>query len=272
MNDKRSFTPLPQPTVKPVSSTHQQLTDAVLRGVMSNPVYTGVPPYGRVVSDEAWIRSAVQLIEEEGLEQFLVNMLYVLRHSMVDAIPDEAIPAEDDGPWSNGGDKVEEGLNSQRDIYRWLDLMEGSIFCSHDGLPMIAIDDDFLCVSEFLYAHLDGTAVTDLLTEPVLSLIFQNGHTMPLLCPDCGQSLHVDDHEDLLKKISGLAIVDVEWNDYEEALVVEFARLDNNDGEFESGEILVLHLDSVRGLTCPNNQTWHIDDEDQEAEDFLDYF
>jgi hypothetical protein len=52
-----------------------------IRGLICNPIYAGVGPYPRMVSDEVWIGAAAKLIREEGPEQFLVNMLYVLRRS-----------------------------------------------------------------------------------------------------------------------------------------------------------------------------------------------
>ncbi|HLE60059.1 MAG TPA: hypothetical protein VI700_00840 [Thermoanaerobaculaceae bacterium] len=38
-------------------------------------------PFPRMVPDDMWIGSAAKLIRAEGPEQFLVNMLYVLRRS-----------------------------------------------------------------------------------------------------------------------------------------------------------------------------------------------
>ena len=60
-----------------------------IRGLLCNPIYSGVGPFPRMVSDEVWIGSAAKLIREEGPEQFLVNMLYVLRRSF------EALDARD---------------------------------------------------------------------------------------------------------------------------------------------------------------------------------
>jgi hypothetical protein len=41
-----------------------------------------VGPYPALVDDETWVRAAAQMIKKEGFEQFLVNLLYVLRHSL----------------------------------------------------------------------------------------------------------------------------------------------------------------------------------------------
>ncbi|MBN1993064.1 MAG: hypothetical protein JW953_10200 [Anaerolineae bacterium] len=258
MSDKLNLPRLPRRTVKYVTDPGE-MSEAGVRGMLSNPVYAGVPPYQRIVSDEAWIQSAAQLIEDEGVEQFLVNMLYMLRNSMVDVVPDEAIPADYDGPWPEE-DEDEENLsfpaNSSDPSSPWLYPLEGLIFCSHDGLPMIILDNEFLCVGEYLYAHLEDAPITDLITEPVLTLVFQNGHTLPLLCPDCGQSFHTDDCNELLDTLNGLIITNIEWDYDTQELVISFGKPEEVESEEEPAEILSIHLNSVRELTCPGQQEW----------------
>ena len=73
--------PLPAPNVvvaKSGTPTHG-LSPEAIRGILVNPIYTGVGPFPRLVEDAVWIRSCARLIEEEGANQFLVNLLYVLR-------------------------------------------------------------------------------------------------------------------------------------------------------------------------------------------------
>jgi hypothetical protein len=50
--------------------------------MLINPIYTGVGPFPRLVEDEAWVRACAKLIEQEGSDQFLVNLLYVLRECL----------------------------------------------------------------------------------------------------------------------------------------------------------------------------------------------
>jgi hypothetical protein len=269
MKEKSSLPPLPRRTVKYVVDP-EEMNEAGARGMLSNPVYVGVPPYNRVVSDEAWVRAAVKLIEEDGPEQFLVNLLYMLRVSMVDAVPDEAIPNDYDGPWPEDNEhelSLDEEVTDDVDETSspWQNPMEGLIFCSHDDLPMILMDGEFVCVGEYLYAHLDNAPVTDLMTDPVLTLVFQNGHTLPLLCPDCGDSLHINDQTALLDSINGLTIVALEWDDENEELVIEFGRVEAEEDEAEVLESLSIHLNSVRGLTCPYQTLWHEEDEEDLA-------
>ena len=262
MSNESKLQPLPHRTVKYITDP-DQMSEAAVRGMISNPIYAGIPPYERMVSDEVWVRSASQLIEKEGAEQFLVNMLYMLRNSMVEAVSEDIIPADYDGPWPDEeiSQQDDEEDFSPEDGSKlpspWLHPMEGLIFCSHDGLPMIVIDNEFVCVSEYLYAHLADICVTDLMTQPILTLIFQNGHTLPLICPDCGQSLHAEDHNELLNRLNGLVITGIAWEYDLEQLIIEFGHLEDNsdeedEDEYAPEETLFIHLDSARELTCPN--------------------
>ena len=76
-----SSKPLPTPNVVVVRSgtPPEQLSPEAVKGILVNPIYTGVGPFPRLVEDAAWVRVCAKLIEEEGTEQFLVNLLYVLR-------------------------------------------------------------------------------------------------------------------------------------------------------------------------------------------------
>lgn len=80
-NGNGSKQPLPRPNVVVAKSgaPHDELSPEQIRGLLLNPIYAGVGPYPRFVEDEAWVRACAQLIEEDGAEQFLVNLLYVLR-------------------------------------------------------------------------------------------------------------------------------------------------------------------------------------------------
>ena len=54
--------------------------------ILHNPIYTGIPPYPSIVDEKTWITAAKQLIEEEGVEAYLSQMLSVLRESMEQGI------------------------------------------------------------------------------------------------------------------------------------------------------------------------------------------
>ena len=55
-----------------------------------NPIYAGVGPFPRLVQDDAWVRGCARMIEEEGSEQVLVNLLYVLRECLGDGSSEES--------------------------------------------------------------------------------------------------------------------------------------------------------------------------------------
>jgi hypothetical protein len=73
--------PLPAPNVIVAGSgtPPEQLSPEAVKGILVNPIYTGLGPFPRLVEDAAWVRACAKLIEEEGPQQFLVNLLYVLR-------------------------------------------------------------------------------------------------------------------------------------------------------------------------------------------------
>ena len=76
--------PLPKPNakMKMSGSSMAQLTEEEVRGMIANPIYTGIGPYPQLIPDEQWIRCAAKAIAGDGPEQFLVNMLYVLRQAL----------------------------------------------------------------------------------------------------------------------------------------------------------------------------------------------
>ena len=76
-----SSKPLPAPNivVARAGTLPEQFSPEAVKGILVNPIYTGVGPFPRLVDDEAWVRACAKLIEEEGPQQFLVNLLYVLR-------------------------------------------------------------------------------------------------------------------------------------------------------------------------------------------------
>jgi|SRR5690606_2759435 len=79
----RGDQPLPKVNVEFATSADSgNMTVEKMRSLMCNPIYAGVGPYPALVDDETWVRAAAQMIKKEGSEQFLVNMLYVLRQSL----------------------------------------------------------------------------------------------------------------------------------------------------------------------------------------------
>jgi hypothetical protein len=79
--DSNGDKPLPAPNVvAPRAGTPpEQLSPEEIKGMFVNPICTGIGPFPQLIDDAAWVRTCARLIEDEGPEQFLVNLLYVLR-------------------------------------------------------------------------------------------------------------------------------------------------------------------------------------------------
>lgn len=72
---------LPKPTVE-MPGPGGPKNEAQVRAILANPVYAGIGPYPMMVDDETWVRGAAKAISESGSEQWLVNMLFVLRQTL----------------------------------------------------------------------------------------------------------------------------------------------------------------------------------------------
>jgi hypothetical protein len=58
--------------------------------LICNPVYAGFRPFPALISDEEWVAAAARMIERDGAEQFLVNLLHILRQTFAndgDSLP-----------------------------------------------------------------------------------------------------------------------------------------------------------------------------------------
>ncbi|MEM7035294.1 MAG: hypothetical protein AAF629_37490, partial [Chloroflexota bacterium] len=240
---------IPKPNVNHLSKETDvlDLDEESIRGMVCNPIYAGLPPFRQIVSDEAWVQAATQLINEEGPEQFLVNMLYMLRQSLeqVEQTPEDPLPQEGpkllEAPDSKG---VEEESTTP-------------LRCYHDDFPIITVQGVSVCVAEYVFEHLENTTVTDLITHPDLVLVFQNGHTLPLYIPATGKPIFVDDDDELLDSLNGLSVIDVEWDEDEKAVVLYFGQPMREEPMTLSDEpeltiSIGVHLNSIREMSCPD--------------------
>ena len=85
MSKKSSKRKLPSPNAAFRSAGQtDDFTPAEIRGMVCNPVYAGFGPFPALVSDEQWVATAKTAIKEEGTEQFLVNLLHVLRETFAE--------------------------------------------------------------------------------------------------------------------------------------------------------------------------------------------
>jgi hypothetical protein len=78
-NGSNKSLPAPNVVVARAGTPPAQLSPEAVKGILVNPIYTGVGPFPQLVEDAAWVRACAKLIQEEGSDQFLVNLLYVLR-------------------------------------------------------------------------------------------------------------------------------------------------------------------------------------------------
>jgi hypothetical protein len=75
---------LPRPNVEWVRSgtPPTAMTEAGVKGILVNPLNAGAGPFPQLVSDAAWVGACKKLLQQESPEQFLVNLLFVLRQSL----------------------------------------------------------------------------------------------------------------------------------------------------------------------------------------------
>jgi hypothetical protein len=129
---------------------------------------------------------------------------------------------------------------------------------------MIRIGENYECVIEWVDAHLGGKRIKDIVPGTrgtPLTLVFEDDHALPLLCPDCGGALHVapEDEDQVLEESSGLYLVGVAYvepGEEPEGITLAFSSdpdADPQDPETEMQELL-LHLDGVRRLACPDER------------------
>jgi hypothetical protein len=75
---------LPRPNVEWVRSgtPNTDMTEAGVRGILVNPLNAGAGPFPPLVSDGEWVAACKLLLEQDTPEQFLVNLLFILRQSL----------------------------------------------------------------------------------------------------------------------------------------------------------------------------------------------
>jgi hypothetical protein len=84
-NGSKKPWPKPNVVVAKSGTPPDELSPEAIRAMLVNPIYAGVGPFPRLVEDEQWVRACAKLIKEDGPEQFLVNLLFVLRESFDEA-------------------------------------------------------------------------------------------------------------------------------------------------------------------------------------------
>jgi hypothetical protein len=147
-------------------------------------------------------------------------------------------------------------------------MLGGLVWCDEHNCPLIRIGNSYECLIERVDAHIGGKRVRDIVPsspKTPLTLVFDDGHTLPLLCPDCGGALHVtaEEEDELLEQIGGLYVIGVgyvepgmEEPDSPEMLALAFGTDPNADPDEPDNVVdaLYLHLASARRLTCPGER------------------
>ena len=83
--------------------------------------------------------------------------------------------------------------------------------CPQDGFPMIRIQGRLRCVVEHLDRCVGGQRIVDIVKPPGQSAryIFEDGHTLPLICPCCGGPLSIE--EKTRKDMIGRRLESMAW-------------------------------------------------------------
>jgi hypothetical protein len=145
---------------------------------------------------------------------------------------------------------------------------ESRLRCEEHDCPLIEVDGSNYCVVEYLDAHLGGSQVVDIVPGEEVSrhrsptsLVFADGHTLPILCPDCGEPHAMEEDADqFLETMAGLYLIGFGYlpieEDEPEGVELVFAAnpdLDPNDADDDNSETFFVHLHSVQQLTCPDD-------------------
>ncbi|HLF28060.1 MAG TPA: hypothetical protein VJG32_17125 [Anaerolineae bacterium] len=134
--------------------------------------------------------------------------------------------------------------------------------CAEHDCPMFLIEGEYVCILEYVDEHLGGKQVKDLVVVEggLITILFDDNHELPLLCPHCGEPVSADEDE-FLDEISDLYLValqyvpaDGEEEEYEgiEFLFAADPDIDIDDIPEEADvHTLLLHPDSAREIVCP---------------------
>lgn len=56
-------------------------TEDDVADVLTNPIYTGIGPYPRMVDDVTWVRAIARACKENGTQETVLRMLLLLREA-----------------------------------------------------------------------------------------------------------------------------------------------------------------------------------------------
>lgn len=194
------------------------------------------------------------LVYKESLLEYKAHMDRLGKH--------KHNPWREDLPLGKGR-RLKERIEERRTTMADKGLLDGIARCGVHDCPMIQIDDHYVCVVEYANSQLGMHQITHVVpgtgSDPTL-LEFDNGLSLPLLCPCCGNPLHIGDFHALAVSAVGLYLVaigslpkDGELPDALEFVLAPDGMLENLPDEIvdplpEGFQLLQLHTDCVRGL------------------------
>jgi hypothetical protein len=87
--------------------------------------------------------------------------------------------------------------------------------CEEHSCPMVPVGETgWECVIERLAYHLAGHAVARVdVSKSRMMLVFDDGHELDLLCPECGGALHAGDDTYIFEVIQGMILNGVYYNE-----------------------------------------------------------
>lgn len=70
---------VPEPNVRLVAVVADKFTWEDARSIYNNPLIAGAGNHSQQIPDEDWVPTAAEMLRKDGTEQWLVNMLFLLR-------------------------------------------------------------------------------------------------------------------------------------------------------------------------------------------------
>jgi hypothetical protein len=121
--------------------------------------------------------------------------------------------------------------------------------CEEHNCPMVPVGETgWECVIERLCDHLVGRAVVRKeMTKSRTMLVFDDGHELDLLCPECGGALHAGDDTYIFEVVEGMTLSAVYYNEPGgmPGLLFVFSSKCNGVGE------VVCHAMTGKRMRCP---------------------
>ena len=139
-------------------------------------------------------------------------------------------------------------------------MLKRLLSCETHGCPMIVARGRYVCAFEYVLEHLEGRQVKSARLDVgagnkrTTSLVFLDGHTVPLLCPRRGDYMDVE----AASQVCGLYLAGLAYlpraAGHPEALEFLFHPEPNAAPKVPDKALrsVMLHLDSARKLWCPS--------------------